>query len=669
MHLYAGSDSDGEQSLSKMFFEAKSKGISEDSYADWQAIVAKECESDDDRWRNFSFKASKRIFRIELARGDYANAKATFERLVSFIPRTGFQVVLKTFSSRKPSKNLLHAVCPELDRVPYLRQRSAIEKTDDEIQFILSIYQTLFEATKEMHFSLFDVFKACSLRLAKLLCCLGDVDRAIAILVPPSGLLSLLPDESGKDLQFNAKFNVNQLIELYALLAAMHCDRQEWQELESVVKRVRSMEHSAIGCRTDIALIRECEGILCSKKLLWNEAFGRFHESFTLYSDRNHAKRYDLLMICVIVGCLTDGFDSEMAVQMVDAPEPEVQANDTVRSVMQLCKCFRSNDLRASEAALQGAALHFISSQFFLSSIVDRILMPMRSKVHHLADPYYDHLTSRLVCVRRVRSWSESAFTDARDCIAANCRFILQAESFLLKSAHTYLWRKKMLQELPFPTPFPFSPVLCSEVSHASVLRHVRCGQDSLVACLLASAGGVSAKSIPSANSILRCVQDINARVHRHHRGQMLKTIAGLKQTVVHNGYAYKSFAGNDPYCQQVTASQCGNVYPVDLSWELCHPNNVGDRCLCSKYYRDKYYISFEGEGYECMHYKRFSSGSQRPDLFKDIYAPDAEHLRVNHARIPLTGHDDPGYGWEPLKDVSQYRGRADVLLRRRLHD
>ena len=62
--------------------------------------------------------------------------------------------------------------------------------------------------------------------------------------------------------------------------------------------------------------------------------------------------------------------------------------------------------------------------------------MPMRSTVYHLADPYFDHLISRLVYVRRVRGWIESAYTDAHDCITANCRFIFQAESFSLKSAH-----------------------------------------------------------------------------------------------------------------------------------------------------------------------------------------------------------------------------------------
>jgi hypothetical protein len=98
-----------------MFFEAKAKGISEDSYADWQAIVAKECESEGGR--NFSFKASKRIFRIELAYGDFAKASATFQRLVSFIPGAEPNAVRKGFLNRKQAKNLLHIVCPKLNLV------------------------------------------------------------------------------------------------------------------------------------------------------------------------------------------------------------------------------------------------------------------------------------------------------------------------------------------------------------------------------------------------------------------------------------------------------------------------------------------------------------------------------------------------------------------------
>ena len=98
----SGDDDDGEQRLSSMFHQAKSKGVSEDSYADWQAIVAKECESCDGR--NFSFKASKRIFRIELARADFATAQATFERLVSFIPAADVKAVHKAFLSRGETK-------------------------------------------------------------------------------------------------------------------------------------------------------------------------------------------------------------------------------------------------------------------------------------------------------------------------------------------------------------------------------------------------------------------------------------------------------------------------------------------------------------------------------------------------------------------------------------
>ena len=228
----SGDDDDGEQRLSSMFHLAKSKGVSEDSYTDWQAIVAKECESCDGR--NFSFKASKRIFRIELSRGDFATAQATFERLVSFIPVADVKAVHKAFLNRKSDKNLLDVVCPKLDLVPCLRNRSAIEKTDAEIRFILSIHRTLLDAVETMRGALLHVFKACSLRQAKLLCCLGDVDAAVSILVCPTGLLSLLRDESGNDLHANA----NGLIELYALLASMHCERKEWGELESVVERV-----------------------------------------------------------------------------------------------------------------------------------------------------------------------------------------------------------------------------------------------------------------------------------------------------------------------------------------------------------------------------------------------------------------------------------------------
>jgi hypothetical protein len=146
LSAFAGSDGEGEQSLSNMFFEAKTKGISEDSYADWQAIVAKECETDASR--NFSFKASKRVFRIEHARGDFVKAKATFERLVSFIPGAEANAVRKAFLNRKQAKNLLHVLCPKLNLVPYMRKRGAVEKSDAEMPFILSLHEILLKAVE-----------------------------------------------------------------------------------------------------------------------------------------------------------------------------------------------------------------------------------------------------------------------------------------------------------------------------------------------------------------------------------------------------------------------------------------------------------------------------------------------------------------------------------------
>jgi hypothetical protein len=55
-----------------------------------------------------------------------------------------------------------------------LRQRSAIEKTDAEIPFILDIHRILLKAAAARGTKLLDVWKTCSLRLAKLHCCLGS---------------------------------------------------------------------------------------------------------------------------------------------------------------------------------------------------------------------------------------------------------------------------------------------------------------------------------------------------------------------------------------------------------------------------------------------------------------------------------------------------------------
>jgi len=187
---FAGSDGDcDEDNVSNMFFEAKTKGLTDEAYADWQAIVAKECGTSNSR--NFSFKASKRLFRIELARGNLVAAKATFERLVGFIPAAEPNSVRKAFLNRKQAKNLLHVACPRLNLVPYLRGRGAIEKSDAEVEFIIYLHETLRKAIEVKRSTFMDVWKACSLRLAKLRCCLGDINAAIGIISGTGGLFSL----------------------------------------------------------------------------------------------------------------------------------------------------------------------------------------------------------------------------------------------------------------------------------------------------------------------------------------------------------------------------------------------------------------------------------------------------------------------------------------------
>lgn len=672
----AGDDDDGEQRLSSMFHLAKSKGVSEDSYADWQAIVAKECESCDGR--NFSFKASKRIFRIELTRGDFATAQATFERLVSFIPVADVKAVHKAFLNRKSEKNLLDVVCPKLDLVPCLRNRSAIEKTDAEIQFILSIHRTLLDAVKTMRGALLHVFKACSLRQAKLLCCLGDVDAAVSILVSPTGLLSLLRDESGNDLHTNA----NQLIELYALLAPIHCDRQEWRNLESVIERVRSIEKANTGLVDimNIAVFRECEGMLCSQNKLWNEAFDRFHESYTLFCQSNHARRFQLLVNCVIVCCLTDQqYLKQMAVAMEAAPEVKaiMLVNDTVKSVVELSECFRAGTVRALkaaqrlQAALRGEEHHIITSQSFFSGVVDSVITLMYSKLRHSVDPYFEHLICRLVYARREGE-------DKCACIAANCRFIHQAESFSHKCASL------IMQKSPANPPSTMFLQRCSKLSHTSVPRHVRCGLDSFIACSLASSGDPQKKR----SNHLTWAHSIIAHLHRRRCRRMLETLVDMKEVVVLNGYAYKSLAGHDPHCRQAR-NECGNMYAVRSPWQLC-PLTSDARQVCAGYPWASYALVLaDGSSYytkigpslnlyagidvkkaeRVFMPGREASGSRTGSLESTSsnclkeeggkYTVDADHL------CRWTSNDSK----YPLKHLPQANRCFDILLRRRLTD
>jgi hypothetical protein len=167
----------------------------------------------------------------------------------------------------------------------------------------------------------------------------------------------------------------------------MHCDRKEWHHLKATLERVEQIMPSVTGNGTDIALIRECEGIFYSEKKAWNAAFSKFHESFTKFCESNHERRSELLMTCVVVGCLTDRCtdEAERAEKMEEMPEVKslIQVKDSVRIIIELTKCFRTHDIHAFQSALRGPAQAIVSAAPFLSSIVGDLLHKLRRESIH----------------------------------------------------------------------------------------------------------------------------------------------------------------------------------------------------------------------------------------------------------------------------------------------
>ncbi len=100
----------------------------------------------------------------------------------------------------------------------------------------------------------------------------------------------------------------------------------------------------------------------------------------------------------------------------------------------------------------------------------------------------------------------------------ANCRFVDQAESFARARANTLVLRR-----LVVPPPRPVFMLCGSELSHAQMRLHIRCGQDSFIACQLA----LSDTEVP-APLRLHWSHSIIARVQRGHRRRMLETLAAL---------------------------------------------------------------------------------------------------------------------------------------------
>jgi hypothetical protein len=195
-------------------------------------------------------------------------------------------------------------------------------------------------------------------------------------------------------------------------------------------------------------------------------------------------------------------------------------------------------------------------------------------------------------------------------------------------------------------------------VSHASVLLRVRCGQDSLVACRLASSGDVrddAATSLLWAHSII-------ARLHFHHRRQMLETLVGVKESVLHNGYAYRSLARHDAHSQKVVFER-DNFYSVDPPWELC-PYSCDARQVCATYPWATQALVF-ADGSACwtkntekpQHYPPGTSNSIR---FSQTYLKENEgKYGVDFVAVP--DDDFPG------RPAFDRRFHADVLLRCRL--
>ena len=121
-------------------------------------------------------------------------------------------------------------------------------------------------------------------------------------------------------------------------------------------------------------------------------------------------------------------------------------------------------------------------------------------------------------------------------CILASCRFLDQAELFsrarltLLITHHTAV-----------PHPRPVFLGCGSDLSHANLRLHIRCGVDSFVVYRLAYSHS------QSSTARLRWSHAIIARLQPPRRRHMLDTLHCIN-SIVHSGYAYKSLAGHDPH-------------------------------------------------------------------------------------------------------------------------
>jgi hypothetical protein len=156
-------------------------------------------------------------------------------------------------------------------------------------------------------------------------------------------------------------------------------------------------------------------------------------------------------------------------------------------------------------------------------------------------------------------------------CILANLRFMDQANSFSLASAAFLILRQPAA-----PRPSPVFICCGSELSHAKLLLHVRCGPDSFAACRLVF-------SDAHERVRLHWVRAIIARVQLYRRSRMLETLHGMT-SIVYNGHAYKTLAGHIPHSYDPwVEGEYGKLRSLDAGWQLC-PDTPDARHICGSY-------------------------------------------------------------------------------------
>lgn len=202
---------------------------------------------------------------------------------------------------------------------------------------------------------------------------------------------------------------------------------------------------------------------------------------------------------------------------------------------------------------------------------------------------YFDFTICRPVCLLRNLGYPR----DAHACILATSRLISHADTFVND--------RDVCARLMFGQPPPNyltsrpPPALLqhygTNVPLAATLLHVRCAQNSFVACCFTSSAALPCHV--DARTRLHWTHFILARVQLGHRQRIMKTLAALEdpQVVFYNGFAYTTLASRNPYSNTFTGEQ-HELYSLDPAWQLC-PNTCDARTVCATYPWSAYALVF----------------------------------------------------------------------------